>query len=279
MACAHPCDCCDGKMSHRLGQFEDFGFEFEPPSFDFELPSFDYVYDVPAYDVPEFADPTFDLPETVMDPYTDEFGATWNFDDAGNAVSVMDAAGGVTYFDTSVVPETPEVMAEVYPPYVDDSGTAWYFDESGSVIAAVDGAGVTTWFSGDVPTEQTSPDGSQTTAPVPQPVSGGMALPSLRDLTAFIQTAAGAYRTVTGGTTTGPAPRPSAMPAGTQTRRSPTTGVVEYRDPRTGVWSTRPPTVAAGGAAGAQWLPGVSNTTLLVGAGVVGLAFMLARRR
>lgn len=252
----------------------DYGFDYYIPDVEF----YDYGY-VP--DVDYGYTPT----ELPMETYVDEYGQSWTFDDGGNAVSVAIPDGSIEYFDNVTPMPTYSDAAtapEPYPPMVDDAGTVWYFDESGAVYAATDAGGNLTLFGADgTPMEQQSPDGSQTTVPVPSPVSGGFDV-SLKDIEALVKTGTSIYRTVTGPTAPAPAPRPTTttprptapLPTGTQTRVNPATGQTEYLAPDSTMWTTVRP-----GTTSAQLIPGVSNTVLLVGAGVVGAAFLLAQRR
>lgn len=276
-------------MSGRLGQFDDFDFggsydfDFDVPTFDFADDFVDFDFDVPTLDV----DTGFDTGDFPM--WEDDYGVMWAQDYDG---AWYNLETGEAWVEPSDYVPDPGVgyadSGDPYPPYLDDAGTAWYFDQNGEIVASMDASGNTTYFDGAGGVmEQTSADGSQTTAPVPQPVvtdpatGSSFSLPSLKDLTAFATAAAGIYRTVSAG---GQAPIRTTA-GGVQTRTNPQTGRIEYYNAQTRQWQASPPrtTGAPGmrppGSPGAQLIPGVSNTTLAIGAGVVGLAFVLAAKR
>jgi len=228
-------------INSRLGQFEDFAFDYEAPVFDFEL-SFDY----PEFDftLPEELPslPTADYvytPEEIMplgqDVYAvgDAAGNVYYVDEFGQTVSVEDATGTEIPFDAQAVATAEELSASYVSP-----------DAAASDFA------------------NTFPD---------------------VDWNALLKSGVDIYKTYAQlemSERTGTRP-PTVAPAPNTRRINPATGQTEYYNAVTRQWQTTPAPMTAGAATFGtqpQIIPGVSNTALVVGAGVVALAFFMARR-
>lgn len=273
-------------MSGRLGQFDDF-----------VIPE----WDVPVYDLPDFGSLDFTVPDDfgfdpsvdytldstldtggfAMDPWIDPTsGETWIMDEATGDWYSADT--GALWTDPAVA-DTGWEGTGFAEPYVDEAGTTWYIDDQGNVVGSMDNAGTITTYdaaSGGV-IAQTDASGAAVSAPIPQPTftstatGGSMSFPSLKDVGTFLQQAGTAYKAFTGTAT----PPRYPTTGTTATRVNPTTGRVEYYNATTRQWQSTPPTTAPRPGTTAQLIPGVSNQMLLMGAGVVGLAFVLAARR
>ncbi len=228
-------------MSGRLGQWD---FDYAVPEvdygFDYALPDFDYGYvDPGAFDYADYG---------YWDDYT-----------------VPEISTG----DLTMLGQDYEYAG--LEPISDASGNVYYYDPAGYVTYAEDATGT------PIPTEQQASE-LQATYVTPEAAATdfGNMFPDV-DWNALLKAGVDIYKTYTQmemAERAGAAPRPTATPT---TRTNPTTGQREYYNPATRTWQAAPPTPGTVPTATAQIVPGIPNTTLLIGAGVIALAFMLRR--
>lgn len=294
----------DASLDYGFDASLDYGFD---PSLDygFDAIGTDYV-DTGALDMETWIDPT-----SGESWYLDDASGEWYSADTGQVWT--DPVYDTSYTDTYVAD-----AAEYSNSYLDENGTAWYVDDQGNITGTMDSAGNYTQYDSagnilsqtdaagnDLTYSDPSTGATMPSAPIPQPAvtnpttgapqsfptqttSGGFSMPSMKDVGSFLTQAGQIYKMVTG--TGAPAPRPGTA-GQVPTRVNPQTGRVEYYNAQTRQWQATPPRTTQTQidprtglpirtpTTTAQLIPGVSNQTLMIGAGVVGLAFILSRNR
>lgn len=225
-------------MSKQLGQWDFYE----------ALPEVDWSTSA-SFDVPAFEAPPID--------YADYYG-TWNYDFG----TTEDFMLGQEVFDTPGL-----------TPISDASGNVYYYDPGGYVDYVEDPTGT------PIPTEQTVEYGElQASYPTPEAAASDFSLqfPDV-DWPKLLAAGVDIYKTYTQMEMAERAGAPRPPTATPTTRTNPTTGQREYYNPATRTWQSTPPTPGTVPTTTAQIIPGIPNTTLLIGAGVIALAFMLRR--